>query len=160
MPEHHNGRLDLWIVVRVVVCEQRDADAVDRLKAGCRVRDGLADDAGDDSGENANAADLAELKCLAVSEQAHGRGVGRRLVEACWEAAHELELATVFTLTYVPEFFEKCGYHRVEKSELKLTLKGKMKVNTEGTDKDTEVDVTRTETTTVTTSDENPVKKK
>ena len=62
--------------------------------------------------------DLAELKCLAVSEQAHGRGVGRRLVEACWEAAQELELATVFTLTYVPEFFEKCGYQRVEKSEL------------------------------------------
>ena len=62
--------------------------------------------------------DLAELKCLAVSEKAHGRGVGRRLVEQCWEAARELEIKTVFALTYVAEFFEKCGYHRIEKSEL------------------------------------------
>ena len=62
--------------------------------------------------------DLAELKCLAVSEQAQGRGVGRRLIEACWDAARELEIKTVFTLTYVAEFFEKCGYNRVEKTEL------------------------------------------
>ena len=62
--------------------------------------------------------DLAELKCLAVSERAHGQGVGRQLVDACWDAARELELTTVFTLTYVAEFFEKCGYHRIEKHEL------------------------------------------
>ena len=47
-----------------------------------------------------------------------GPGVGRRLVEACWEAARELEIKTVFTLTYVAEFFEKCGYHRIEKADL------------------------------------------
>ena len=62
--------------------------------------------------------DLAELKCLAVSERAQGRGVGRRLLEACWNSARELEIRTVFTLTYVAEFFEKCGYHRVDKAEL------------------------------------------
>ena len=62
--------------------------------------------------------DLAELKCLAVSEAAQGQGVGRKLVEACWAAARELELATVFTLTYVPDFFEKCGYHRIDKADL------------------------------------------
>ncbi|MBV8076241.1 MAG: N-acetyltransferase [Planctomycetaceae bacterium] len=62
--------------------------------------------------------DLAELKCLAVSEQAQGRGVGRMLVDACWEAACDLEIATVFTLTYVADFFEKCDYHRIEKAEL------------------------------------------
>jgi amino-acid N-acetyltransferase len=62
--------------------------------------------------------DLAELKCLAVSEQAHGRGIGRRLVDACWDAARELEIESVFTLTYVPEFFEKCGYTRIDKAEL------------------------------------------
>lgn len=62
--------------------------------------------------------DLAELKCLAVSERAQGRGVGRRLVEACWDAARELEIKSVFTLTYVAEFFEKCGYHRIEKADL------------------------------------------
>ncbi|WZO95898.1 N-acetyltransferase [Isosphaeraceae bacterium EP7] len=62
--------------------------------------------------------DLAELKCLAVSEQAQGRGTGRMLVDACWNAARELELSSVFTLTYVDHFFEKCGYHKIEKSEL------------------------------------------
>jgi amino-acid N-acetyltransferase len=62
--------------------------------------------------------DLAELKCLAVSESAHGQGTGRKLVEACMESARELEIKTVFTLTYVAEFFEKCGYGRIDKAEL------------------------------------------
>jgi amino-acid N-acetyltransferase len=62
--------------------------------------------------------DLAELKCLAVAEQGQRRGVGRSLVEACWEAARELEIPSVFTLTYVAEFFERCGYHRIEKADL------------------------------------------
>ena len=62
--------------------------------------------------------DLAELKCLAVAERAHGRGIGRMLVDAGWDAARELEIGTVFTLTYVAGFFEKCGYHQIEKSEL------------------------------------------
>ena len=62
--------------------------------------------------------DLAELKCLAVSEEAQGHGIGRRLVDACWDAARELELTSVFALTYAPDFFERCGYHRIDKAEL------------------------------------------
>ncbi|WP_165220918.1 N-acetyltransferase [Aquisphaera insulae] len=62
--------------------------------------------------------DLAELKCLAVSEELHGQGVGRKLVEACWDAARELEIASVFALTYSVEFFERCGYHQIDKAEL------------------------------------------
>ena len=62
--------------------------------------------------------DLAELKCLAVSEGAQGRGIGRRLVDACWGSAAELEIKTVFTLTYVADFFERCGFHQVDKAEL------------------------------------------
>ncbi|GAC1467228.1 MAG: N-acetyltransferase [Isosphaeraceae bacterium] len=62
--------------------------------------------------------DLAELKCLAVSETEHGQGVGRMLVDACWDAARELEIKSVFTLTYVSNFFEKCGYQRIEKADL------------------------------------------
>lgn len=62
--------------------------------------------------------DLAELKCLAVSETAQGRGVGRALVDACWKSAGELDIQSVFTLTYVPDFFEKCGYVQIEKSDL------------------------------------------
>ncbi len=62
--------------------------------------------------------DLAELKCLAVSEDAQGRGIGRRLVDACWASAADLEITTVFTLTYVADFFERCGFHQVDKAEL------------------------------------------
>ena len=62
--------------------------------------------------------DLAELKCLAVAERAQGQGVGRLLVEACWEEARGLEINSVFTLTYVAEFFEKHGYGRIDKADL------------------------------------------
>jgi amino-acid N-acetyltransferase len=62
--------------------------------------------------------DLAELKCLAVAETAQSQGVGRRLLDACWEAARGLEINSVFTLTYVAEFFEKHGYHRIDKADL------------------------------------------
>lgn len=62
--------------------------------------------------------DLAELKCLAVREDAQGQGIGRRLVEECWGAARVLEIASVFTLTYVAEFFERCEFTRIEKSDL------------------------------------------
>ncbi len=46
---------------------------------------------------------------------------------------------------------------RADKSELKLTLKGKLNIDVGGAP--TDVAVTQTQTTTVTTSDENPVKK-
>lgn len=62
--------------------------------------------------------DLAELKCLAVSESVQGQGIGKRLVDACWRAAGDLEINTVFTLTYVADFFERCGYHRIDKADL------------------------------------------
>jgi amino-acid N-acetyltransferase len=62
--------------------------------------------------------DLAELKCLAVAEEAQGHGVGRALVDACWKSARELELASVFALTYSVGFFERCGYHQIDKAEL------------------------------------------
>lgn len=63
-------------------------------------------------------ADLAELKCLAVAAEAHGQGIGRQLVDACWNAAQELELKSVFALTYSVDFFQKCGYHQIDKAEL------------------------------------------
>ena len=36
--------------------------------------------------------------------------MGRKLVEACWSSAADLEIKTVFTLTYVANFFERCGF--------------------------------------------------
>jgi amino-acid N-acetyltransferase len=46
------------------------------------------------------------------------KGVGTQLVEACISEAIVLGIARVFALTYRPEFFEKMGFVRVEKSEL------------------------------------------
>ncbi len=63
-------------------------------------------------------ADLAEIRCLAVAEHVHNLGVGRQLVDACWELARELEIKSVFALTQAVGFFERCGYHPVNTSEL------------------------------------------
>ena len=40
------------------------------------------------------------------------------LVERCIEEAKALGLKRIFTLTYVPEYFKKLGFHVVDKSEL------------------------------------------
>lgn len=65
-----------------------------------------------------NWADLAELKSLAVARRSQGKGIGRALVEQCIEEARDLEIPTIFCLTYQPSFFEKCGFALVDKSEL------------------------------------------
>jgi hypothetical protein len=54
------------------------------------------------------------------------------------------------------EFLKDRG--RADKSDLKVTIKGKLNIDVSGTA--TDVEVTQTQTTTVSTSDENPVKKK
>jgi amino-acid N-acetyltransferase len=61
---------------------------------------------------------IAELKALAIAEAAHGRGVGRQLVEACCSEAHKLGLERVFCLTYQVEFFTKLGFTKVDRSRL------------------------------------------
>jgi amino-acid N-acetyltransferase len=68
--------------------------------------------------------DLAEVRSLAVAEGEEGRGVGRRLVDACLEEARQLGLKRVFALTYKPGFFEKFGFHEIEKSELPQKIWG------------------------------------
>ena len=62
--------------------------------------------------------DLAGVRSLAVREGQMRRRVGTQLVEACISEAIVLGIARVFALTYKPEFFEKLGFHVVEKSEL------------------------------------------
>lgn len=63
-------------------------------------------------------ADLAEIKSLAVSEAEQDKGLGALLVKACLDEAKELGIPTVFCLTYKPAFFEKQGFHKVDKMEL------------------------------------------
>jgi amino-acid N-acetyltransferase len=65
-----------------------------------------------------NWSDLAEVKALAVAEDAQRRGMGAQLVQACLQEAKALELPIVFCLTYKPEFFEKQGFARVDKMKL------------------------------------------
>ena len=60
-------------------------------------------------------ADLAEIKSLAVAPQAQGKGMGASLVNAAVQAAGKLQVPKVFALTLEPRFFEKCGFHIVEK---------------------------------------------
>lgn len=62
--------------------------------------------------------DLAEIKSVAVVESSQRAGVGRKLVNACIREARKLRIAKMFVLTYVPEFFEKCGFTKVEKESL------------------------------------------
>lgn len=55
-------------------------------------------------------ADLAEVRSLAVSPAAAGRGAGKAIVGACVQRARERGLRRVFALTLVPDFFMKCGF--------------------------------------------------
>ncbi|MCX8083522.1 MAG: N-acetyltransferase [Calditerrivibrio sp.] len=58
---------------------------------------------------------LAEIRSLAVDEQCHGKGVGKKLVESCLELAREMGFSQVFALTYKQLFFEKLGFKVVKK---------------------------------------------
>lgn len=62
--------------------------------------------------------DLAEIKSIAVLESHQHEGIGKKLVMACKREAQKLHIAKIFALTYVPEFFEKCGFLKVEKESL------------------------------------------
>ena len=62
--------------------------------------------------------DLAEVKSLAVKESAHKKGIGAKLVKAALADAKKLKVKKVFALTYVPEFFEKMGFKRIEHAKL------------------------------------------
>jgi amino-acid N-acetyltransferase len=62
--------------------------------------------------------DLAEIKSLAVADGWQDKGIGKELVDKCLDEAKELGVATVFCLTYKPEFFRRCGFADIEKSQL------------------------------------------
>jgi amino-acid N-acetyltransferase len=62
--------------------------------------------------------DLAEVRSLVVRGDLRGRGVGRRLVETVVAEAELLDIARVYALTRLPEFFEKSGFREVDRNEL------------------------------------------
>jgi amino-acid N-acetyltransferase len=62
--------------------------------------------------------DLAEIRSLVVNEDQQYKGLGSTLVKECVSEAQSLGIKSVFCLTYKPEFFEKHGFRKVEKTEL------------------------------------------
>ena len=54
--------------------------------------------------------DLGEVRSLAVRPEAHGRGLGKKLVERVLDDARELGLGRVIALTREVAFFERCGF--------------------------------------------------
>ncbi len=53
---------------------------------------------------------LAEIRSLAVSPEAQGQGVGRRLVDACVERSRERNVLEVMAITASDAFFQSCGF--------------------------------------------------
>jgi amino-acid N-acetyltransferase len=62
--------------------------------------------------------DLAEIRSLAVEEEVRRKGIGAQLAKACLEESKELGVKRVFALTFQPDFFERLGFKRVDKSVL------------------------------------------
>jgi amino-acid N-acetyltransferase len=62
--------------------------------------------------------DLAEVRSVAVAEDAGRKGIGSVLVNACIDEARQLGLKRIFCLTYKPEFFGKLGFTLVDKATL------------------------------------------
>ena len=61
--------------------------------------------------------DLAEVRTLATSAKARGKGVGRRMLEVLIERAAELGVSRVFCLTFEVEFFSAHGFEVMENQE-------------------------------------------
>jgi len=59
--------------------------------------------------------DMAEIRSLAVKEEFQRRNIGTKLVNACLDEARFLQIKRVFTLTYKDKFFEKMGFHVIDK---------------------------------------------
>ncbi|MGI1659892.1 MAG: N-acetyltransferase [Desulfitobacterium sp.] len=62
--------------------------------------------------------DLSEIRALAVMEEYQGKGLGSSLVKALLEDAQTIGCPKVFTLTYQPGFFERCGFTMIEKEDM------------------------------------------
>lgn len=60
---------------------------------------------------------LAEVSAIAVAREAHGRGVGSRIVHAVEALARRRGIVEVFALTLAPRFFEELGYRTVERAQ-------------------------------------------
>lgn len=66
--------------------------------------------------------DLAEIRSLAVHPDYLRKRIGSKLVESVLSEANSFNILKVFALTYRPGFFERFGFHRIDRSELPLKI--------------------------------------
>lgn len=59
-----------------------------------------------------------EIKSLAVDGRLHGRGVGRRLVQAAIDRIRPLHTSQIVVLTFSPPFFKRLGFREIAKDKL------------------------------------------
>lgn len=62
--------------------------------------------------------ELAEIRAMAIAPHVMKTGIGKKIVQALIEEAKGLQVKTVFTLTYQPEFFQKQGFIELPKEQL------------------------------------------
>jgi amino-acid N-acetyltransferase len=62
--------------------------------------------------------DLSEIRSLCVVQEVRQRGVGRGLINACFEEALKFGSKKLFVLTYQVEFFEAMGFQVADKRDL------------------------------------------
>lgn len=70
------------------------------------------------AGLHVNWEDLAEIKSVAVAKRWQGKGLGRALVQACLDEGVALGVKRFYALTYVPDFFKKLGFRRIDRAVL------------------------------------------
>ncbi|MCM8783394.1 MAG: N-acetyltransferase [Candidatus Omnitrophica bacterium] len=68
--------------------------------------------------------DLAEIKSLAVEESVQHKGIGSSLVKEAIKEAKALGIRQLFVLTYIPEFFEKLDFRKIDKAQLPQKIWG------------------------------------
>jgi N-acetylglutamate synthase-like GNAT family acetyltransferase len=59
---------------------------------------------------------VAEIAAIAVSREAHGKGLGRAIVRSVEDLARMRDIYDVFALTLQPDFFAAIGYERVDRA--------------------------------------------
>jgi len=58
--------------------------------------------------------DLAEVRTVAVAEDLHGKGVGRKILEAIIARAKVIGVERIFCLTFETEFFGNLGFKEIQ----------------------------------------------
>ena len=62
--------------------------------------------------------ELAEIRSLAVKKSWQRKAIGGQLINAAITEARELGCKSIFTLTYIPDYFKKYGFRRIRKEKL------------------------------------------